>query len=73
VVFDGKYATAAGVTAGMDMALSLAGRIAGEGVAQAIQLGHVYDPQPPYTAGSPDTAPPAVVAALRARRDRILL
>jgi len=71
-VFDGKYVTAAGVSAGFDMALALAGRIAGDGVAQAIQLGHEYDPHPPYDAGSPAKAPQAVVEALRARRDSIM-
>src|SRR5262249_34471892 len=68
VVFDGKYVTAAGVTAGMDMALSLAGRIAGDVVAQAIQLGLEYDPQPPYDAGSPDKAPARIVEFVRAIR-----
>ncbi len=67
VVFDGKLATAAGVSAGIDMALALAGRIAGEQVAQAIQLGIEYDPQPPFDAGSPQKAPAQVVEALRAR------
>lgn len=62
-VVDGKYATAAGVSAGIDMALTLAGRIHGDTVAQRIQLGIEYDPRPPYQAGSPDTAPPEVVAA----------
>jgi putative intracellular protease/amidase len=66
VVFDGKYATAAGVTAGIDMALALAAKIAGEQVAQAIQLGIEYDPEPPFDAGSPRTAPPEVVEAVRA-------
>jgi putative intracellular protease/amidase len=66
VVFDGKYATSAGVTAGIDMALSLAGKIAGEPVAQAIQLGLEYDPQPPFDAGSPEKAPAEIVAAVRA-------
>jgi transcriptional regulator GlxA family with amidase domain len=65
-VFDGKLATAAGVSAGIDMALALAARIAGERVAQAIQLGIEYEPQPPFRAGSPTTAPPKLVAALRA-------
>jgi transcriptional regulator GlxA family with amidase domain len=65
-VFDGKYATAAGVSAGIDMALALAARIAGDEVAQRIQLGIEYDPQPPFNAGSPETAPPEIVAALRA-------
>ena len=44
VVFDGKYVTAAGVSAGIDMGLALAGRIAGDEVAQAIQLMIEYDP-----------------------------
>jgi transcriptional regulator GlxA family with amidase domain len=65
-VFDGKYATAAGVSAGIDMALALAARIAGDEVAQRIQLGIEYDPQPPFNAGSPETAPPHIVAELRA-------
>ncbi len=67
VVFDGKIVTAAGVSAGIDMALALAGEVAGEAVAQAIQLGIEYDPQPPFDAGSPRTAPAEIVAAARAR------
>ncbi|MGA2163590.1 MAG: DJ-1/PfpI family protein [Solirubrobacteraceae bacterium] len=67
VVFDGKLATAAGVSAGIDMALALAAKIAGEEVAQAIQLGIEYDPQPPFDAGSPHKAPAAIVEAVRAR------
>jgi putative intracellular protease/amidase len=66
VVFDGKLVTAAGVSAGIDMALALAERIAGEQVAQAIQLGIEYDPQPPFDAGSPQKAPAQVVEAVRA-------
>jgi putative intracellular protease/amidase len=66
VVFDGKYATSAGVTAGLDMALSLAAKIAGEQVAQAIQLGLEYDPEPPFDAGSPSKAPAEIVEAVRA-------
>ena len=65
-VFDGKYVTAAGVSAGIDMSLALAGRIAGDDVAQRIQLGIEYDPQPPFDAGSPASAPPETVAAFRA-------
>ena len=72
VVFDGKYVTAAGVSSGIDMALALAGQIAGDQVAQAIQLGIEYDPQPPYDAGSPDRAPADLVTALRARSRFIL-
>lgn len=66
VVFDGKYATSAGVTAGLDMALSLAAKIAGEQIAQAIQLGLEYDPEPPFDAGSPEKAPAEIVEAVRA-------
>jgi putative intracellular protease/amidase len=65
VVFDGKYVTAAGVSAGLDMALTLTGRLAGDTFAQTIQLMIEYDPQPPYNAGSPTKAPTAVVEALR--------
>ncbi|WP_406075235.1 DJ-1/PfpI family protein [Micromonospora sp. NBC_01638] len=72
VVLDGKYVTAAGVSSGIDMALTLAGRIAGDAVAQTIQLGIEYDPQPPYTAGSPTTAPGSTVAALRANPSLVL-
>jgi putative intracellular protease/amidase len=72
VVFDGKYVTGAGVSAGIDMGLALAGRIAGDEVAQSIQLGIEYDPQPPYDAGSPAKAPAKIVDALRARSRFIL-
>jgi transcriptional regulator GlxA family with amidase domain len=65
-VFDGKYATAAGVSAGIDMALALTERIGGAEMAQRFQLGIEYDPQPPHNAGSPATAPAEIVAALRA-------
>jgi putative intracellular protease/amidase len=67
VVFDDKIVTAAGVSAGIDMALALAARVAGEDVAQAIQLGIEYDPQPPFDAGSPHKAPAEIVELLRAR------
>jgi putative intracellular protease/amidase len=65
VVEQGKIITAAGVSSGIDMALRLAGHIAGDQVAQAIQLGIEYDPQPPYDAGSPEKAPADVVALVR--------
>ena len=61
VVIDGHYATAAGVSAGIDMALTLAGLIAGDDVAQAVQLIIEYAPEPPYNAGSPDSAPAEIV------------
>jgi len=72
VVIDGKYATAAGVSAGIDMALTLAGHLAGDTVAQRIQLSIEYDPQPPYQAGSPDTAPEDIVAGMRAHSRFVL-
>jgi putative intracellular protease/amidase len=61
VVFDGHYVTAAGVSAGLDMALTLAGRIAGDEVAQSLQLILEYAPDPPYRAGSLETAPADIV------------
>jgi putative intracellular protease/amidase len=67
VVFDGKIVTAAGVSAGIDMALALAARIAGDEIAQAIQLGIEYDPKPPFDAGSPAKAPEPIVELLRGR------
>jgi transcriptional regulator GlxA family with amidase domain len=60
-VEDGKVVTAAGVSAGIDMALYLVGREVGPEVAQAIQLGIEYDPDPPYDAGSPAKAPAEIV------------
>ncbi|MGW4735507.1 DJ-1/PfpI family protein [Streptomyces shenzhenensis] len=66
VVFDGKYVTAAGVSAGIDMGLALLGRIAGDEAAQAVQLMTEYDPQPPYDAGSPAKAPARLVERFRA-------
>jgi transcriptional regulator GlxA family with amidase domain len=65
-VEDGKYITAAGVSAGIDMALELMRRIAGDEIAQAIQLAIEYDPQPPFDSGSPTKAPATVVELVRA-------
>lgn len=65
-VEDGKTITAAGVSAGIDMALHLVGREVGPELAQAIQLGIEYDPQPPFDAGSPDKAPASIVEAVTA-------
>jgi transcriptional regulator GlxA family with amidase domain len=64
-VEDGKLLTAAGVSAGIDMSLHLVGREAGPEVAQAIQLGIEYDPQPPYDAGSPEKAPEPIVELVK--------
>jgi putative intracellular protease/amidase len=72
VVIDGKFVTAAGVSAGIDMGLTLAGRLTDEGTAMTIQLGIEYDPQPPYNAGSPDTASPETVSFLRANPQLVL-
>src|SRR3954451_13285122 len=57
VVEQGKVITAAGVSSGIDMALVLAARVAGDDVAKAIQLGIEYDPKPPFDSGSPRKAP----------------
>jgi putative intracellular protease/amidase len=69
VVIEGKVITAAGVSAGIDMALTLASRIAGDVVAQAIQLGIEYDPQPPFDSGSKSKASPEIVEFLRSTRE----
>jgi putative intracellular protease/amidase len=57
VVFDGKVVTAAGVSSGIDMALTLAREIGGDDLSQLIQLGIEYDPQPPFDSGSEAKAP----------------
>ena len=67
VVTDGKYVTAAGVSSGIDMGLTLVGRIAGDEHAQAVQLLTEYDPQPPYDAGSPQKAPAHLVEEFHTR------
>ncbi|MFG2796065.1 DJ-1/PfpI family protein [Streptomyces pseudovenezuelae] len=72
VVFDGKYVTGAGVSAGIDMGLTLLGRIAGDEHARAVQLLTEYDPQPPYDAGSPEKAPAHLVEEFRSRSRFIL-
>jgi len=65
VVERGKIMTAAGVASGIDMALTLAARIAGDEVAQAIQLSIEYDPQPPFDVGSLEKAPAEIVELVR--------
>jgi transcriptional regulator GlxA family with amidase domain len=57
----GRIFTAAGVSAGIDLALHVAGLIAGAETAQAIQLAIEYDPQPPYDSGAIEKAPPGLV------------
>ena len=65
VVEHGKIVTAAGVSSGIDMALYLVKKINGDEVAQAVQLGIEYDPEPPLDAGSPEKAPPEIVELVR--------
>jgi putative intracellular protease/amidase len=65
VVEQGKVITAAGVSSGIDMGLVLAARIGGPELAQAIQLGIEYDPQPPFDSGSVEKAPPEIVELVR--------
>lgn len=67
VVERGKIITAAGVSAGIDMGLRLVQLEAGDDVAQSIQLGIEYDPQPPFDAGSPEKAPAHIVQGIRDR------
>jgi transcriptional regulator GlxA family with amidase domain len=69
VVEQGKVVTAAGVSAGIDLALALVGRIDGRDMAEAIQLGIEYDPQPPYDSGSPSKARPEILELVRAVGD----
>jgi transcriptional regulator GlxA family with amidase domain len=72
VVFDGKYVSAAGVAAGIDLGLALAARLADEQTAKAIQLLLAYDPHPPFDCGSVDGAPADIVSSMRAVRDFIV-
>ncbi len=67
VVRDGNLMTGGGVTAGIDFALALVAELAGVETAQAIQLQLEYAPEPPFDAGSPETAPREIVASLRKR------
>src|SRR6201999_1239248 len=66
VVVDGNVITGGGVTAGIDFALTVAAQGVGPELAQAIQLGIEYDPHPPFDAGSPERADPALVEKTRA-------
>ena len=67
VVRDGKLMTGGGITAGIDFGLTLLAELAGRAAAEAVQLSLEYAPAPPFGAGSPDSAPAAVVEAVRAR------
>ena len=66
VVRHGKIFTAAGVSSGIDMALTLVKEIYGTEVAQAVQLGIEYDPEPPVDAGSPEKAPQPIIDVVTA-------
>jgi len=65
VVIDGNVITGGGVTAGIDFALRVAAEAFGEDLAKAIQLGIEYDPHPPFNAGSPENAGPAIADRAR--------
>jgi cyclohexyl-isocyanide hydratase len=65
VVIDGRFVSAAGVTAGIDGALQVAALLRGDEAAQSIQLYMQYAPEPPFSAGTPETAPPAILAAMK--------
>jgi len=65
VVIDGDWIFAAGVTAGIDGALRLAAQLRGDDAAQRIQLYMAYAPEPPFNSGTPETAPPAILAHAR--------
>ncbi len=65
VVVDGKHVSAAGVTAGIDGALTVAALLRGDTAAQGIQLSIEYAPEPPFHSGTPKTAPPAVLETAR--------
>lgn len=67
VVRDGNIITAGGVTAGIDFGLAVVAELVGQREAEAIQLGLEYAPEPPFAAGTPEQAPPAVVGAVRER------
>lgn len=66
VVRDGDLMTGGGVTAGIDFALALIAELAGRDAAEAVQLHLEYAPQPPFDAGTPQTARPEIVARVRA-------
>lgn len=72
VVVDGNLVSAAGVTSGIDAALRVAALLRGDALAQSLQLYLEYTPEPPFQSGSPQTAPPEVVAHLRQQMQGVL-
>lgn len=71
VVRVGNIITGGGVTAGIDMALTVLAEIAGADYARAVTLGIEYAPQPPFECGRPELARPEVLAAARKRLDAV--
>ena len=71
VVRDGNVITGGGVTAGIDMALTVMAEIAGADYAQTVQLAIEYDPAPPFACGRPERARPEIVTAARSRLDAV--
>lgn len=71
VVIDGKFVSAAGVTAGIDGALRVAALLRGDQVAQEIQLQIQYAPEPPFNSGTPESAPPEILEAARSTNREI--
>ena len=67
VVRDGNLITAGGVTSGIDFSLQVIAAIAGDDVAQSIQLALEYDPDPPFAGGHPVRTPDHIVSRLRER------
>jgi len=67
VVRDGNLITAGGVTAGIDFGLAVVAELIGKAEAEAIQLGLEYAPAPPFSAGTPEEAPGAVLATVKGR------
>lgn len=67
VARDGNIITGGGVTAGLDFAFVLMAELAGEDMAKSVQLGLEYAPAPPFNSGRPETAPPEILAAMKAR------
>ncbi|MCW2730022.1 MAG: transcriptional regulator containing an amidase domain and an AraC-type DNA-binding domain [Mycobacterium sp.] len=73
IVTEGKIVTGAGVSAGIDLGMWLAGQIAGEAKAKAIQLAIEYDPQPPFDSGHLSKASAATKAAAAAMMSKDLM
>ena len=71
VVREGNVFTGGGVTAGIDMALTIVAEIAGTDYAESVQLAIEYAPAPPFDSGRPDRARPEILAAAKRRLDAV--